>query len=68
VIDIAGVTLKSEKLEQFAKYLAHQSLSSDRFLLLESLVPAGAFNHNNVSKSTQDSERIDYEGITKLMD
>jgi len=52
VIDIAGVTLKSEKLEQFAKYLAHQSLSSDRFLLLESLVPAGAFNHNNVSKST----------------
>ena len=68
MIDITVVTLKSEKLQQFAKYLAHQSLNSDRFLLLESLMPAGTFNFNNVSKSTQDSERIDYEGITKLID
>lgn len=52
VIDITSVTLKSDKLEQFAKYLAHQSLNSDRYLLLESLMPAGLTNYNNVSKST----------------
>jgi len=52
VIDITSVTLKSEKLEQFAKYLAHQTLNSDRYLLLESLIPAALTNYNNISKST----------------
>lgn len=47
------------------KYLAHQTLESERFLLTD---PHSANNQLVSDKSTKDTDRLDFDGINGLLD
>lgn len=53
-------TALSERQLQFSKFLAHQSLESERFILSEAIQAPS-------DKSTNDKEQLDLEGINQVI-